>query len=139
MTMSCNSANKHKAVTGGDGLYFIRVSRARAITSINTNPSPPVTRAVSTDPASACLAILRHLRFMTFPAGRMPAAAAILIRLQALLDRRDFRPSAILPELRRIESELLALGGRVDEELMRAFSEVRAVFPRAKLIEVKKH
>ena len=91
------------------------------------------------DPASACLAVLRRLRFMTFPAGRMPAAAAVLIRLQTLLDRRDFRPSAILPELRRIESELRELGGRVDEELMTAFSEVRAVFPRAKLIEVKKH
>src|SRR5579885_2952069 len=113
MTMSYNSANKHKVVTGGDGLYFIRVSRARAITSINTNPSPPVTRdgdfsrspspTSPSSPASACLAILRRLRFMTFPAGRMAAAAAILIRLQALLDRQDFHPSAILPELRRIE------------------------------------
>jgi hypothetical protein len=95
----------------------------------------PIPRAP--DPASACFAILRRLRFMTFPAGRMAAASAILIRLEALLDRRDFRPSAILPELRRIESELLALGGRVDQELMRAFSEVRTVFPRAKLIAVK--
>jgi hypothetical protein len=84
------------------------------------------------------LAIVRRLRFFSFPTGRMPAAAAVLIRL-APLSEAPFEPlEPVLLELRRIEAELVALGGSYDQELAEAVEQVQSVFPGAKLIEVRR-
>jgi hypothetical protein len=82
------------------------------------------------------LAIIRRLKFFTFESQRMPAAAAVLIRL-APLSEGPFEPiEPVLRELRRIEAELVALGGSYDLVLAEAVEQVQAAFPGSKLVEV---
>jgi hypothetical protein len=84
------------------------------------------------------LAILHRLKTFTLPAGRMPAARAIVEMLKPLLDSPDIDPSEAVACLEAVEFELIAMGAKPDPELAETVAMVKRVFPGAELIEVRK-
>jgi hypothetical protein len=81
------------------------------------------------------LAIIGRLRAFILPAGRMPAARAIVALLQPL--RPELDAGETLACLQAVENELIAMGGRPDPEIAEAVQMVESVFPGSKLIEIK--
>ncbi len=88
--------------------------------------------------ADQALALLNRLKTYTLPAGRMPAARAIVERLRPLLEASDLDPAAALTTLQSIETELTALGAAPDRELAEAVGLVTLAFPGARLVAVRK-
>lgn len=84
------------------------------------------------------LALLNRLKTYTLPAGRMPAARAIVERLKPLLAAPEIDPAQALTTLQQIERELVALGGASDPELTEAATIVERAFPGARLVDVRK-
>jgi hypothetical protein len=92
------------------------------------------------------LALLNRLKTITVPAGRIPAARQIAERCAAQVLRwKDGEPvferedlASILSVLRKIEGELIALGGAPDADLAEAMSMVRRTFPGTRLVKVGK-
>jgi len=83
------------------------------------------------------LAIIRRLKIMILPAGRMPAAAVIVELLKPLLEATDPQPAETLARLEGVERELMALGAEPDPEIAEALMIVESGFPGTKLVEVK--
>lgn len=84
------------------------------------------------------LALLNRLKTYTLPAGRMPAARAIVERLKPLLAAPEIDPAQALTTLQQLERELVALGGASDPELTEAATIVERAFPGARLVDVRK-
>ncbi len=89
-------------------------------------------------PIDDALALLRRLRTFTLPAGRIPAAVAIVERLRPLLDAATLDPAAALTTLQSTEKELIALGAAPDLAVAEAVGLVTAAFPDARLVYVRK-
>jgi hypothetical protein len=80
--------------------------------------------------ADAALELLKRLKGYTLPAGRMPAARGLALRMRALPD-----PERILNALQNFERELIALGGEHDRKLGEAVAAVLSTFPGARLVQ----
>ncbi len=101
--------------------------------AVDAKPGVPA----ADDSAGEALAILLRLKGYTLPAGRMPAARAIVERCP-LLALPELDPAEALAALTATEAELTALGGIFDPDVAAAIGLVGAGFPGARLIEVRK-
>jgi TubC N-terminal docking domain len=84
------------------------------------------------------LAAVGRLKALILPAGRMPAARAIVELLKPLLDSPDIDPPETLACLQAVESELIAMGAEPDPELAETLAMVQRTFPAAKFVEIRR-
>ena len=124
-----------------DDRELIRSLKAQLLTllepALAIDAKPTSTPADTDDPAGAALSLLERLRGYSLPAGRMPAARAMVERLRPLLGGPELDPAASLAALKALEAELTASGGHYDPELADLIGLLDA-FPGSQLVNIKK-
>lgn len=82
----------------------------------------------------AALKLLRRLRAYTLPKSAIEKARDIVQTL-LLLPAGASPPGRIASNLRRLEQELIDLGGKHDAELEVTLTQMREFFPEARLVD----